>query len=78
MEFLLELLRAHNLPLRREMFYSISIITVNRLCYLLGSTDSQLDKIAVYIEDFSKTGWTNSESNTKKKIIEPCARVYGG
>ena len=43
----------------------------------MASNNKRLSSIVVRIEDFSKTGWTSSEPNTKKKIIEPLLEILG-
>lgn len=40
-------------------------------------SSEELRKIVTTIEKFSKTGWTNSEPNTKNKIIEPLLEILG-
>lgn len=51
----------------------------NWLCWSLTmvSSSKRLSRIVTDIENFSKTGWTNSEPNTKKKIIEPLLEILG-
>lgn len=44
---------------------------------MLSPSDKELSNIVTAISDFSKTAWTHSESNTKKKIIEPLLEILG-
>lgn len=41
------------------------------------TNSKQLRSIVKAIDDFSKTSWTSSEPNTKKKIIEPLLETLG-
>lgn len=43
----------------------------------MASDNKKFSTIVTAIENFSKTGWTNSEPNTKKKIIEPLLEILG-
>jgi len=43
----------------------------------VASDNKKFSTIVTAIENFSKTGWTNSEPNTKKKIIEPLLEILG-
>lgn len=50
----------------------------NQLCRSLTMASSKkLNNIRARIDDFSKTGWTSSEPNTKRKIIEPLLKILG-
>jgi len=40
-------------------------------------SSKKLSSILAHIDDFLKTGWTSSEPNTKKKIIEPLLKILG-
>ena len=49
------------------------------MCLFLTKTldNKELGKIVTRIDNFLKTGWTNSEPNTKRKIIEPLLEILG-
>ena len=48
------------------------------MCISLSSSGNKdLGSIVTAISNFSKTSWTSSESNTKKKIVEPLLEILG-
>jgi len=70
-------LRAH--ACKHRNFLLVHKTIRNRLCFFLTTAldHNELEKIVMRISNFSKTGWTKSEPNTKKKIIEPLLKILG-